>query len=310
MLMSQRPFLPTAPARSQGRRLRSGVGILAILCLAGMGSPARADTAAGLADFQQGEFAEAQTEWRAAAAQGDATAALFIGVSYDVGEGVAPDVRQAAAWYATAAKLGNPAAMFNLAVCYDTGRGVERDPTQAIAWYEQAANQDYARADYNLGLIYLDGSGVPRDQDRAVYWFRRAYSRGIAAAKLHLGKREGTLRHAELAPEHAENSSMQAFQQAQAILLNRTADKLGQAVSLFRTAAENNNPLAAYDLAYCYENGIGVRTDRMAAYRWYRRAAAQAQDDGLRSIARSSATALAQTLSPEAARHLQAQVSQ
>lgn len=59
----------------------------------------RADAAAGLSDLQGGRFAEAVQAWREAAAGGDATAALYLGAMYDIGEGVGQDYGQALGWY-------------------------------------------------------------------------------------------------------------------------------------------------------------------------------------------------------------------
>lgn len=265
------------------------------LCM--IASIARAGTAEGLIDFQQGRFAEAQAEWRTAAAAGDADAALFLGVAYDVGQGVPQNPVQAADWYARAASRGSVPAMFNLGVLYDIGRGVARDPAQAAQWYERAAQQGYARAEYNLALVYQDGPGIPQDRKRAQYWFWRAAGHGITAARSHLAGYASPARSA--LPRRAESPALELFQQAQLALLSRKPEDISRAAALFRVAAEHDNPLAAYDLAYCYENGIGVPRNVDEALRWYRQAASRARDDGLRSIASNSAATLARQLAPD-----------
>ena len=266
-----------------------------VFCM--IASVVQADTANGLSEFQQGRFAEAQAEWRVAAAAGDADAALFLGVVYDVGQGAPQSPAQAADWYARAASLGSVPAMFNLGVLYDIGRGVGRDPAQAAQWYERAAQQGYARAEYNLALMLQDGPGIPRDRKRAQYWFWRAAGHGVTAARSHLAGYAAPAKSA--LPRRAESPAMESFQQAQLALLSRKPEDIGRAAALFRVAAEHNSPLAAYDLAYCYENGIGVPRNVDEALRWYRQAASRARDEGLRSIASNSADTLARQLTPD-----------
>ena len=277
-----------------GGKLRLAAWCLA-LCMIAL--PVQANTVDGLMDFQQGRFAEAQGEWRVAAAAGDPDAALFLGVVYDVGQGAPQDAAQAADWYSRAAGLGSVPAMFNLGVFYDIGRGVGRDQAQAVRWYERAAEQGYARAEYNLALIYQGEPANSQDRKRAQYWFWRAANHGITAARSHLAGYAAPPR--ATVPRRAESPGLESFQQAQLALLSRKPDEIGRAASLFRTAAEHDNPLAAYDLAYCYENAIGVPRNMNEALRWYRRAASTARDEGLRSIASTSAEALARQLTPD-----------
>ena len=270
---------------------------LAILCIGlGAAGPPPPEVADGLALFKQGRFAEAQREWREAADAGDANAALYVGVSEDVGLGVQRDSGQAALWYAKAAALGSATAMFNLAVLYDAGRGVRPDPAQAALWYRRAADHGYARAEYNLGLMNQDGGGIPRNRERALYWFRRAAHHGLAAAQMHMAQLGDRSRAA--GPRLAEDSSLQAFQEAETVLLSRKPEEVSRAAQLFHAAAEANNALAAYDLAYCYENAIGVPRDMKRAFQWYSRAAEGARDEGLKSLASNSAAALAGRLTP------------
>lgn len=53
------------------------------------------------------------------------------------------------------------------------------------------------------------------------------------------------------------------------------ARDLGQALPLFRAAAEQGEPYAQFALGYVYEHGLGVAPEPVAALRWYRAAAAQ-----------------------------------
>lgn len=258
--------------------------MLAASCLASSG--ASADTGAGLADFRQGRFAEALEAWQDAAAAGDSRAALFVGVLYDSGLGTEQSYASALTWYRQAAEAGNAVAAFNIGVLFDAGFGVPQDPAQAASWYRRSAAMGYGRAQYNLAQLYEAGAGVPRDVPQAVALYRQAAAQGITAAVAHLarlGLRPAVAK--ERGGEHAGGGPMDEFAQAQRILLGRSNADVERAAQLFRHSAEQNNPLAEYDLAYCYEHGIGVAQSRTAAYGWYQRAAEHAGAGILKSAA-------------------------
>ncbi len=296
-------MLPRLPSRrwscsvaALGTASRRGALVLAAL-LAPV-APCRADTRPGLAHFQAGQFAEAFEDWRRAAGDGDARAALLVGVMYDTGQGVAQNYAEALSWYRRAAEAGSPSGMFNVGVMFDAGRGTARDPQEAARWYDRAAAAGFGRAEYNLGLMYQDGSGVRRDRAHAVRLFQAAARHGIAAARLHLaelGVASGG------AVQDGGDPSMQDFRHAQSRLLLRGSAEMARAAELFRHAAEQGDALAQYDLGYCYENGLGTPVDPLQAFRWYRRSAAEAREAGLRALADASARVLAARLGPDAA---------
>ena len=65
------------------------------------------------------------------AEQGDATAQCNLASCYEIGDGVAKDQVEAAAWYRKAAEQGHAGGQGSLGVCYSRGEGVERDPVAA-----------------------------------------------------------------------------------------------------------------------------------------------------------------------------------
>ncbi len=271
------------------------LGLLAALSLCiggvcGFEPPARADDAGdeqGIALFQNGRFAEAYRDWTEAAEAGDGRAARLLGVMYDSGEGVPQDRGQALRWYERAAELGDAGGMFNVAVSYDSGTGVVRDSAKAAHWYARAAARHFGRAEYNLALMYEAGDGVRHDPAVAIRLFHDAAGDGIAAARSHLPvTRKVTL---QLPPPDDDA----LFRNAQRALLSRTPEDATRAAALFRQAAQQDGAagqMAAYDLAWCYENGIGVAVDRSQAYALYARVAADAGDPALRGLAEVGAT--------------------
>lgn len=258
-------------------------------------------TAQGLAAFSGGRYAQAAQDWQRAVETGDGQAALYIGLMHDLGRGVARDVQAARAWYEHGAALGNSVAMFNLGVLYDSGVGVPRDRSLSIAWYRKAAALGMGRAAYALGLIYKAGDGVPPDRNRALLYFRQALANGVTAARAHLaslGEPGGDARRDKgVAGDPGKDPGLAAFDRAQDLLLERTPQALREAAALLRQAADKGDLLAAYDLAYCYENGIGVQVDRQRAYVWYARAA-QSSTTTVQRAARAGMLGVARALSP------------
>ena len=78
------------------------------------------------------------------------------------------------AWYRKAAAQNHVRAQFNLAVSYDDGEGVAQDKKQAVHWYTKAAEQGDADAQQNLSVMYARGEGVARDAAKSRYWARKA----------------------------------------------------------------------------------------------------------------------------------------
>lgn len=267
--------------------------LAAMLATAGtmLGTPARADTAAGLADFRAGQFSEAVAAWRDAAATGDPAAALYLGVLYDTGFGVPQSPVQALSWYKRGGDGGNPTALLNAAIMMDAGRGTPANPAEAAPWYERAAQAGSGRAAYNLGLLYEHGIGVPKDRAKATDFFRQAVADGVAEGRAHLS-RMGQ-RHAGKLGTPRVDVAMVSFKRAQDALLARGPDGDMQAAALFRKSAEAGNALAAYNLGYCYEHGIGVSANVDQAMAWYRRSASAATDPALRDIAQAGERSLA-----------------
>ncbi len=131
----------------------------------------RADFEAGVAAFEQGNYARAILEFRRLAEKGDALAQFNLGLLYELGLGAEADAGEAIRWYRRAAEQGVPAAQNNLGAIFKTGRGVAPDDAQAFAWYRRAAEQGFTEAQYNLAVLYDTGQGVERNLVEAYRWF-------------------------------------------------------------------------------------------------------------------------------------------
>ena len=82
-----------------------GRALLAALLIVAAG-PAKADFVEGQARYAHEDFAGARQAWESAAEHGDARAQYGLGVLHWRGQGVAPDAKEAARWFARAARQG------------------------------------------------------------------------------------------------------------------------------------------------------------------------------------------------------------
>ena len=86
---------------------------------------------------------------------------------------------EAFALYRRSAKLGEPRAFFRAGLSYELGEGTAKDVRQAAEYYQQAlAAPVYASRDgaaNRLGAFYFNGEGVPQDFAKAFQLLKFAY---------------------------------------------------------------------------------------------------------------------------------------
>lgn len=94
------------------------------------------------------------------------SAAYFLGVISQSGQGVRADPAEAARWFDIAAQGGSPDAMFQLANAYRAGVGVPKDDAKAVELYEKAGEMEHPAALQALAMAYMYGElGLKPDQD-------------------------------------------------------------------------------------------------------------------------------------------------
>lgn len=159
-----------------------GAGLLA-LCVA---APLCADTAAGVAAWEAGDYAQAVREWQAPAAAGDADAQFNLAQAYRMGRGVEADPGKAEQLYAAAAAQGNLQAADNYGILLYL-RGEKK---AAIPLLVGAATREDPRAQYLLGTAYFNGDGIARDWPRAYAYMSLASKAGLEQARGSLSNME------------------------------------------------------------------------------------------------------------------------
>ena len=266
----------------RGRRLAARLAIVAALGVA-LVAPARADFAAGLAAYEQGEYAEAFASWRPLAEGGDAQAQARLGELYARGLGLVRDDAEAARWYRRAAEQGNASAQAMIGYLTLSGIGVRRNDDDDARWLRAAAEQREPSAENNLGLMYATGRGVVMSYAEAVKWYRRAAERGDANAQDNLGAMyqtgRGVRRDYAQAAVWYRRAAEQGHLEARFDLGTLYAAGLGvpldyaEAARLLAGPAEAGHRRAQYNLATLYLAGQGVVHDDAEAVRWFRAAA-------------------------------------
>jgi hypothetical protein len=150
-----------------------------------------------------GNTPEQIAEWKEAAENGEAWAQLKLGITYDTGDGVPEDHKEAVKWFKKAAQQGaccaytpevvagwkeraengEALAQTFLGDTYDNGNVVPEDKKEAVRWYRKAAEQGHAKAQWSLGGAYFIGNSVIEDYIQAYAWYNIAAANGNELAK-------------------------------------------------------------------------------------------------------------------------------
>ena len=90
---------------------------------------------------------------RRQAEYGDDSAALVMGMLYEMGRYVPQNCKQGAEWVEKSAEWGNPAAQYNLGLRYRDGDGISANPDAAEKWLRRADHQKYVKARLALDTL-------------------------------------------------------------------------------------------------------------------------------------------------------------
>ena len=249
----QRHGRALAARRRRGRRQRARRSISPIWCW--KAPPARRTRPDIAASFQK------------AAEQGDAVAALNLGLWFGKGGAGAPDEREAAKWMRLAAdKL--PMAQYLHGRMLAEGRGEEPDFEAARALFARAADSGLVDAEAALAEMMLNGRGGPRDLMGAIKLFQKAARGGHGGAMYALG--------ALCAGGHGIPANLPLAQR------------------WFKGAAELGNPHAQLMLSRYLSSGVAGEIDLAQARKWLEQAAdqglAEAQEELSAALRRDERT--------------------
>ncbi|WP_437716478.1 tetratricopeptide repeat protein [Sorangium sp. So ce448] len=156
-----------------------------------------------------------------AAEQGDVEAQVSLGRIYLKGlPSVPKDAARARVWLLRAAPSQHPSAAYFLGVMSQNGDGVTADPAEAARWFEIAARGGSPDAMFLLANAYRAGAGVPRNDRRAVELYESAGEREHPAALQALAM---AYRYGELGLEPDEAESRRYTMEAEHAIQHRQA---------------------------------------------------------------------------------------
>lgn len=267
-----------------------------------------ADESNGIAN----DTGRAYWQWKLAD-HGDPKYQSMLGDSYDLGDGVAPDLSAATYWFRRAAEQGNASAQDSLAWHLMTGLGGRVDEYEAFAWATKAAATD-ADARRMVGVAYVYGRGVERDPEAGRARLEKATAAGddwaasdlatfyeigplalrdpARAMQLHRQGARGGVEQSQIALAlHAlatsSETSLDANERRWLIPADAASnlwrvDSLSPAGEIRQSwgglsclnEALLGNPLMQYDIGMRFLTGNGVPRDRALGAAWIARARA------------------------------------
>lgn len=158
-----------------------------------------------------------------------------------------PDIPFAFACFLAAADMGHALAAYKASAVYANRKYPVFDQVRAAQYAEFASNgmvnlvrQDVSYA-FDAGVAYSCGEGCPRDGEKAQICFELGASEGDKDCQWKLG------------------------------LIYKMNGDDERAVRKFWEAAEQGQGMAMFELAQCYEMGIGTPCNRDQAVLWYNR---------------------------------------
>ncbi|HEC19820.1 MAG TPA: sel1 repeat family protein [Gammaproteobacteria bacterium] len=117
--------------------------------------------------------------------------------------------------WSTLATQGNTTAQVFVGLSYDNGWGTPRSPQLARVWYRKAAKKDNPSAQYLLGLHFIQGTRTERRE--GLTWLRRAAANGDAAAQRFLKKGQQRGWFKDIPPENPPAAKKKATVQTVAL---------------------------------------------------------------------------------------------
>ena len=236
-------------------------------------------------------FAGAFSYYSRAAKAGYALAMHEAGMMLKSGRGTKKDANEAFGWFLKAAEAGIAKSEYEAANCYFDGEGTVKNHEYAFARFTKAFKLDplNANAALKIGICYLRGFGTQKDENQAFEWFVKGTELSSRTSAYMLGEcyyyGVGTEINKEMAvacynKAMAYKHSYTAYTVRCILALAECcetgvgiAQDHARALSLYRMAAEFDNPDAAYMAGNAILRGIGIRAEYDAARLFFLHAA-------------------------------------
>ena len=124
------------------------------------------------AAFDRGDYAVSYPAFKELSYAGYAKAYGYLGLAYELGEGVARDIQEAETWYRKSIEAQDHIGVYRLGMLY-TNRGQEE---LAYGIYKQAIDEGFATPDdyFHVATMLETGNGATRDLQQAVNYYKIA----------------------------------------------------------------------------------------------------------------------------------------
>lgn len=163
------------------------------------------------------------------------------------------------------AEAGHRESMSLLGKLLFNGLGTDRNLVEAERWYRQAANAGDVSGMLKLGAMYSRGVVVEKDSTEGLNWYRKAAKTRDAEAIFELVKFLQSVGQETLPyPEHHS--------------------LFRDAVDVFQSAAQRDDPDAMFFLGKLYGIGDGIRKDHEQELFWIKKAADLQNSDAMHEL--------------------------
>ena len=216
---------------------------------------------------------------------GDPDAQAYIGTCYFFGDdGVVENNAEAVKWFQKSYKGGSPYGKYYLGLAYLNGYGIKLDKIKgrnltdaASAEIEQRAKRGDAEAQYYLGQLYEYEAD---DIHTALKYYEMAsnhdyYPAQLAAAAIYQEiEGEYSRKAFEIFKKGIELKSPIAQYQFAKYYINgiEVEQSIEKGINLYFESANNNYGLAQAQIGKYYEDGYGVERNIEEAIKWYKKA--------------------------------------
>jgi TPR repeat protein len=182
--------------------------------------------------------------------------------------------KEAFYWLSEGAKNEDGLCFYYLGHCFLNGKGTYKSEKDAFYCFERAAGKNIAEAQHSLACCYANGSGTQKDEKKFLELLLTASTNGDLSAKYKLA--EIILHEIYQVPSHLSkeyaNKLLEELTQKKHIkgtlLYARYCGDDALSFKLYQRMATSNVVEAFGNLAYAYENGLGVKKSEKKGSIW------------------------------------------
>ena len=132
----------------------------------------------GMILYHKHQYTKALKHFEPLAEQGNAKAQFYLGLMYDIGQGLPQDYVKSFFWWQKAARQGIAPAQHNLGVMYKKGQSVPQNDAVSVIWCRKAAAQGIVPSQHDPGVAFDNGKGLTQDKFLAYGWLSFAATNG------------------------------------------------------------------------------------------------------------------------------------